>query len=73
MSSKQQGDSSNVIPRTNRIHRVRESCLILGIGRSTYYTLRREGLIAPPIKISRRTRGHTTEYLEELISKMGAA
>jgi hypothetical protein len=73
MNSKQQGDSSHVIPGTNRIHRVRESCLILGIARSTYYVLRREGLIAPPIKISRRARGHTTEYLEELIRKMGAA
>ena len=73
MNSKQQGDSSQVIPRTNRIHRVRESCQILGIARSTYYVLRSEGLIAPPIKISRRARGHTTEYLEELIRKMGAA
>ena len=73
MNSKQQGDSSHVIPGTNRIHRVRESCQILGIARSTYYVLRSDGLIAPPIKISRRARGHTTEYLEELIRKMGAA
>ena len=73
MNSKPQGDSSHVIPRTNRIYRVRESCLILGLSRSTYYLLRREGLIAPPIKISRRARGHTAEYLEELISKMGTA
>ena len=57
----------------NRVHRVNESCRILGIGRSTYYVLRREGLIDPPIKISRRARGHTSEYLEQLISKMGTA
>jgi predicted DNA-binding transcriptional regulator AlpA len=67
-----QRDKGHFAPEINRIHRVNESCQILGIGRSTYYVLRREGLIAPPIKISRRARGHTTEYLEELIKKMGA-
>jgi len=59
-------------PQTNRIHRVNEACQILGIGRTTYYVLRKEGLIAPPIKIGRRARGHTSEYLQSLISHMGA-
>ena len=72
MNSKPQGDSSHVIPGTNRIHRVNESCQILGIGRSTYYVLRKEGLIAPPVKIGRRARGHTSEYLQSLINRMGA-
>lgn len=58
-------------PINNRIHRVKESCLILGIARSTYYVMRREGLIEPPIKIGRRARGHTTSYLESLIRRMG--
>ena len=67
-----QRDLKPLITPTNRVHRVKESCLILGIGRSTYYVLRREGLIEPPIKIGRRARGHTTSYLQELIHKMGA-
>lgn len=58
-------------PINNRVHRVKESCQILGIARSTYYVLRREGLIEPPIKIGRRARGHTTAYLESLIKRMG--
>lgn len=57
---------------TNQVHRVNESCRILGIGRSTYYVLRREGLIEPPIRISKRARGHTSTYLQSLIQKMGA-
>lgn len=64
---------AHLIPGTNRIHRVEESCQILGLGRSTYYLLRKDGVIDPPVKISKRARGHTSEYLQALIQKLGAA
>ncbi len=64
--------SNHLIPGTNRVHRVKESCGILGIARSTYYLLRKEGFIAPPIKIGKRARGHTSEYLQTLMNRMGA-
>jgi len=67
-----QRDKGHFAPEINRIHRVNETCQILGIGRSTYYVLRNEGLIAPPIKIGRRARGHTSGYLQSLINRMGA-
>lgn len=56
---------------TVRIHRINECCHVLGIGRSTYYKLVSEGVIAPSIKISKRARGHTGEYLQSLIQKLG--
>ena len=65
--------STHIIPGTNRIHRVDESCQILGLGRSTYYLLRKDGVIDPPVKISKRARGHTSEYLQALIQKLEAA
>jgi predicted DNA-binding transcriptional regulator AlpA len=64
---------THLIPGTNRIHRVDESCQILGLGRSTYYQLRKDGVIDPPVKISKRARGHTSEYLQALIQKLEAA
>jgi predicted DNA-binding transcriptional regulator AlpA len=73
MSNKLQEKFKHFIPEINRIHRVNESCQILGMGRSTYYLLRQQGFIDPPVKISKRARGHTTEYLQALIEKMGAA
>jgi predicted DNA-binding transcriptional regulator AlpA len=56
-----------------RILRINECCEILGIGRSTYYKLAAEGVIEPSIKISKRARGHTDEYLQALIKKLGSA
>ena len=73
MSINRYGKLNHFTPETNRLHRVNESCEILGMGRSTYYLLRKQGLIDPPVKISKRARGHTTEYLQTLIEKMGAA
>ena len=54
-----------------QVHRINECCQILGIGRSTYYVMLSEGLIDPPLKISKRARGYTDEYLQSLIKKMG--
>jgi predicted DNA-binding transcriptional regulator AlpA len=56
-----------------RIRRINECCEILGIGRSTYYKLAAEGVIEPSIKISKRARGHTDEYLQALIQQLGSA
>lgn len=72
MHEKLHESSNHFVPGTNRIHRVRESCQIMGIGKSLYYQMRKEGLIEPPIKIGRRARGHTTAYLQSLIEKMRA-
>jgi len=71
MHDKPHLSSSHFIPGTNRVHRVGESCQIIGVGKSLYYQMRKEGLIEPPIKIGRRARGHTTEYLASLIKRMG--
>lgn len=54
-----------------QVHRIKEFCQILGIARSTYYVMRSDGLIEPPLRISKRARGHTNEYLQSLIKKMG--
>jgi len=54
-----------------QVHRINEFCQILGIARSTYYVMRSDGLIEPPLRISKRARGHTNEYLQSLIKKMG--
>ena len=56
-----------------QVHRINEFCQILGIGRSTYSVMRSEGLIEPPLRISKRARGYTDEYLQSLIKMMGAA
>ena len=71
MHDKTQWNTGHYTPVTNRVHRVNESCRILGIGRSTYYALRLQGIIDPPDRISKRTCGHTSEYLQALIQKMG--
>lgn len=55
----------------SQVHRINEFCKILGIGRSTYYVMRSEGLIKPPLRISKRARGYTDEYLQSLINMMG--
>lgn len=71
MPNQTPGESSKITSNLNRIHRINECCQILGIGRSTYYKLCSEGVIEPSIKISKRARGHTGEYLNNLIQKMG--
>ena len=71
MSNRKLVGESHPTPHAYRIHRINECCQILGIGRSTYYKLLGEGLIEPSLKISKRARGHTGEYLQALIQKMG--
>jgi hypothetical protein len=72
MHKKILSDSPYLVPNTNRVNSISQTCRILNIGRSTYYTLRKSGVIAPPVRITKRTGGHTTEYLEGLIKRMGA-
>lgn len=66
---------TNSLPKSNeisadRVMRITEFCNGLGIGRSTYYKLLREGKIEQPLKLSLRARGHLQSYFKELTQAM---
>jgi len=63
----------SAVTGTKCIHRLNEFCKKLGIGRSTYYKLLSEGTIEPSLRISKRARGYSDEYLQSLIQKMRGA
>ena len=56
--------------RTDRVMRINKFCEGLGIGRSTYYKLLGEGKIEPPLRISKRARGHMESYFNRLTKTM---
>lgn len=55
---------------TIQIVRINDFCRALGIGRSTYYKLLAEGRLRPALKISKRARGHTQDYLQSVIADL---
>ena len=54
------------------VFRINKFCSALGIGRSTYYKLLAEGKLEPALKLSKRARGYTHDYLLQVIREMQA-
>lgn len=66
----QQKTQVPLVTGPDHVMRLSEFCKGLGVGRSTYYKLLAEGKIDPPLKISKRARGHMASYFNSLTKAM---